>query len=113
MPAHAYAVKNKNDTLSKETDFTLSDLTGERDEFNSTDETPAEILDGLIGQFQAIKAKFVSDYNNARTIIHTSASHTSFRGAFSTAGACPAIQFVSFVCFAVSSLARAARTSAP
>ena len=28
---HAYAVKNKNNTLANETDFTISDLTGERD----------------------------------------------------------------------------------
>ena len=28
---HAYAVKNKNNTLANETDFTVSDLTGERD----------------------------------------------------------------------------------
>ena len=138
---HAYAVKNKNNTLANETDFTVSDLTGERaadaikncqsihdlantniaslgnygvtaakltalqaaidgfkavvskprdniiagatvtqelsDEFDAADETLSEILDGLIGQFQATNAKFVSDYNNARTIVDTSASHAS------------------------------------
>jgi len=36
----------------------------------------------------------------------------NFRSAFSAAEARPAIHFVSFVCFAVNSLARAARTSA-
>ena len=138
---HAYAVKNKNNTLANETDFTVSDLTGERDadaikdcqnihdlantniaslaaygitaakltalqanidgfkaivskprdnivagatvtqalsdEFDAADETLSEILDGLIVQFQATNAKFVSDYNNARTIVDTSASHAS------------------------------------
>jgi len=138
---HAYAVKTKNNTLSNETDFTVSDLTGERDadaikdcqnihdlantniaslgsygitaakltalqaaidgykaivtkprdnivagatvtqalsdEFDAADETLSEILDGLIVQFQATNAKFVSDYNNARTIVDTSASHAS------------------------------------
>ena len=121
---HAYAVKNKNNTLANETDFTVSDLTGERDadaikdcqnihdlantniaslgrfkaivskprdnivagatvtqqmsdEFDAADETLAEILDGLIGQFAATNAKFVSDYNNARIIVDTSASHAS------------------------------------
>ena len=138
---HAYAVKNKNNTLANETDFTISDLTGERDadaikdcqnihdlantnlaslgaygitaakltalqavidgykaivtkprdnivagatvtqalsdEFDAADETLSEILDGLIGQFQATNAKFVSDYNNARIIVDTSASHAS------------------------------------
>ena len=138
---HAYAVKNKNNTLANETDFTISDLTGERDaeaikdsqnihdlantniaslaaygitaakltalqavidgykaivtkprdnivagatvtqalsdEFDAADETLSEILDGLIGQFAAANAKFVSDYNNARTIVDTSASHAS------------------------------------
>ena len=47
------------------------------DEFDAADETLAEILDGLIGQFSATNAKFVSDYNNARTIVDTSASHAS------------------------------------
>ena len=138
---HAYAVKNKNNTLANETDFTVSDLTGERDadaikdcqnihdlantnlaslgnygltttkltslqaaidgfkavvskprdkiaagktvtqqlsdEFDAADETLSEILDSLVGQFQATNAKFVSDYNNARTIVDTSASHAS------------------------------------
>ena len=36
----------------------------------------------------------------------------NFRSAFSAAETRPAIHFVSFVCFAVNSLARAARTSA-
>jgi hypothetical protein len=35
------------------------------------------ILDGLIGQFQSTNAKFVSDYNNVRTIVDTSAGHAS------------------------------------
>jgi hypothetical protein len=138
---HAYAVKTKNNTLANETDFTVSDLTGERDadaikdsqnihdlantniaslanygitaakltalqaaidgykaivtkprdnivagatvtqelsdEFDAADETLSEILDGLVLQFQATNAKFVSDYNNARTIVDTSASHAS------------------------------------
>ena len=138
---HAYAVKNKNNTLANETDFTVSDLTGERDadaikdcqnihdlantnlaslgsygitaakltalqaaidgykaivtkprdnivagatvtqelsnEFDAADETLSEILDGLIVQFQTTNAKFVSDYNNARTIVDQSASHAS------------------------------------
>lgn len=47
------------------------------DEFDAADETLAEILDGLVVQFQATNAKFVSDYNNARTIVDTSASHAS------------------------------------
>ncbi len=47
------------------------------DEFDAADETLSEILDGLIGQFAATNAKFVSDYNNARTIIDASASHAS------------------------------------
>jgi flagellar hook-associated protein FlgK len=47
------------------------------DEFDAADETLAEILDGLIGQFQATNATFVSDYNNARTIVDASASHAS------------------------------------
>ena len=47
------------------------------DEFDAADETLSEILDGLIGQFQASHAKFVSDYNNARTIVDASASHAS------------------------------------
>jgi len=47
------------------------------DEFDAADETLSEILDGLIVQFQATNAKFVSDYNNARTIVDTSASHAS------------------------------------
>lgn len=46
-------------------------------EFDAADETLAEILDSLIGQFQAINAKFVSDYNNAWTIVDTSASHAN------------------------------------
>jgi len=138
---HAYAVKTKNNTLANETDFNVSDLTGERDaeaikdcqnihdlantnlaslaaygitaakltalqalidafkaivskprdhiatgktvtqilsdEFDAADETLSEILDGLIAQFQATNAKFVSDYNNARIIVDTSASHAS------------------------------------
>jgi len=138
---HAYAVKNKNNTLANETAFTVSDLTGDRDadaikdsqnvhdlantniaslanygitaakltalqanidgykaivtkprdnivagrtvtvglsdEFDAADETLSEILDGLVLQFQATNAKFVSDYNNARTIVDTSASHAS------------------------------------
>ena len=138
---HAYAVKSKNNTLANETDFTVSELTGERDaevikdcqnihdlantnlaslgnygvtaakltalqaaidafkaiatkprenivtgatvtqelsdEFDAADETLAEILDGLIVQFQGTNAKFVSDYNNARIIVDTSASHAS------------------------------------
>jgi len=138
---HAYAVKNKNNTLANETAFTVSDLSGERDaeaikdcqnihdlananlaslaaygitaakltalqaaidgfkaivskprdhivagatvtqqlsdEFDAADETLSEILDGLIGQFAATNAKFVSDYNNARIIVDTSASHAS------------------------------------
>ena len=41
------------------------------DEFDAADETLSEILDGLIGQFQAANAKFVSDYNNARIIVDT------------------------------------------
>jgi hypothetical protein len=47
------------------------------DEFDAADETLSEILDGLVVQFQATNAKFVSDYNNARTIVDTSASHAS------------------------------------
>ena len=47
------------------------------DELDAADETLAEILDGLIGQFQATNAKSVSDYNNARIIVDTSASHAS------------------------------------
>jgi hypothetical protein len=47
------------------------------DEFDAADETLSEILDGLIGQFAATNAKFVSDYNNARIIVDTSASHAS------------------------------------
>jgi hypothetical protein len=138
---HAYAVKNKNNTLANETGFTVSDLTGERDadaikdcqnihdlantniaslgaygitaakltalqaaidgykaivtkprdnivagatvtqelsdEFDAADETLSEILDGLVLQFKDTNAKFVSDYNNARTIVDTSASHAS------------------------------------
>jgi hypothetical protein len=138
---HAYAVKNKNNTLANETDFTVSDLTGERDadvikdcqnihdlantniaslaaygitaakltalqaaidafkaiatkprdnivtgktvtqelsdEFDAADETLSEILDGLIGQFAATNAKFVSDYQNARIIVDAPASHAS------------------------------------
>ena len=45
--------------------------------FDAADETLAEILDGLIGQFADANAKFVSDYNNARIIVDTSASHAS------------------------------------
>jgi hypothetical protein len=138
---HAYAVKNKNNTLANETDFSVSDLTGERDAdaikdcqnihdlantniaslgnygvtaakltalqaaidgfkaivskprdnivagatvtqelndaFDAADETLEEILDGLIVQFKDTNAKFVSDYNNARTIVDASASHAS------------------------------------
>ena len=47
------------------------------DEFDTADETLSEILDGLVVQFQATNAKFVSDYNNARTIVDASASHAS------------------------------------
>ena len=47
------------------------------DEFDAADETLSEILDGLVVQFQATNAKFVSDYNNARTIVDASASHAS------------------------------------
>ena len=47
------------------------------DEFDGADETLSEILDGLIGQFSAANAKFVSDYQNARTIVDASASHAS------------------------------------
>ena len=47
------------------------------DEFDAADETLSEILDGLIGQFSATNAKFVSDYNNARIIVDTSASHAN------------------------------------
>ena len=47
------------------------------DEFGAADETLEEILDGLVVQFQATNAKFVSDYNNARTIVDASASHAS------------------------------------
>jgi len=47
------------------------------DEFDAADETLSEILDGLIGQFQSTNAKFVSDYNNARIIVDTSASQAS------------------------------------
>jgi len=46
-------------------------------EFDAADETLSEILDGLIRQFQSTNAKFVNDYNNARTIADTSASHGS------------------------------------
>ncbi|SRR5581483_4010412 len=138
---HAFAVKNKNNTLATETDFVLSDLTAGRDadavkdcqnihdlantniaglgnygvtaakltalqaaidafsaivskprdniaagktvtqqlsdEFDAADETLEEGLDRLIGQFQNANAKFVSDYNNARTIVDASASHAS------------------------------------
>jgi hypothetical protein len=44
---------------------------------SAADETLSEILDGLVMQFQATNAKFVSDYNDARTIVDTSASHAS------------------------------------
>lgn len=47
------------------------------DAFDAADETLAAILDGLVVQFQATNAKFVSDYNNARTIVDASASHAS------------------------------------
>jgi len=47
------------------------------DEFDAADETLSEILDGLVLQFKDTNAKFVSDYNNARTIVDTAASHAS------------------------------------
>jgi len=47
------------------------------DEFAAADETLSEILDGLVVQFKDTNAKFVSDYNNARTIVDASASHAS------------------------------------
>ena len=47
------------------------------DEFDATDETLGEILDQLIGQFADGNATFVSNYQNARTIVDTSASHAS------------------------------------
>jgi hypothetical protein len=46
-------------------------------EFDAADVTLEEILDGLIGQFQAANPKFVGDYRNARIIVDTSASHAS------------------------------------
>ncbi len=47
------------------------------DEFDAADETLSEILDGLVVQFKDTNATFVGDYNNARTIVDTSASHAS------------------------------------
>jgi len=47
------------------------------DEFDAADVTLSEILDGLVVQFQDTNAKFVSDYQNARIIVDSSASHAS------------------------------------
>jgi len=47
------------------------------DEFYAADETLSEILDGLVLQFKTTNAKFVGDYNNARTIVDSAASHAS------------------------------------
>jgi hypothetical protein len=44
------------------------------DEFDAADEAMTQ-MDDLIGQFQDNNAKFVGDYNNARTIVDASASH--------------------------------------
>ena len=46
-------------------------------EFDATDLALNEEMDNLVGQFQSTNAKFVSDYNNARTIIDAAASHQS------------------------------------
>jgi hypothetical protein len=45
-------------------------------EFDALGEALA-IMDDLIAQFAPDNQKFVDDYNNARTIVDTSASHAS------------------------------------
>jgi hypothetical protein len=47
------------------------------DAFDAADLALDEELDNLIGQFTPANAKFVSDYQNARTIVDTAASHAS------------------------------------
>ena len=47
------------------------------DAFDATDLVLKEELDNLIGQFADTNAGFVSDYQNARTIVDQSASHAS------------------------------------
>jgi hypothetical protein len=47
------------------------------DELDAADVTLEEILDGLVLQFQGANPKFVGDYQNARIIVDTSASHAS------------------------------------
>jgi hypothetical protein len=41
------------------------------------DEPEKDIMDDLTGQFAPANAKFVSDYQNARIIVDTTASHAS------------------------------------
>ena len=45
-------------------------------EFDALDET-LTVMDDLIPQFAAANQKFVDDYNNARKVVDTSASHAS------------------------------------
>ena len=47
------------------------------DAFDAADLALDEELDNLIGQFTPANAKFVGDYQNARTIVDTAASHAS------------------------------------
>ena len=45
-------------------------------EFDATDEALG-MMDDLINQFSPVNQKFVDDYNNARTVVDTAASHAS------------------------------------